>query len=114
MSDTPKIIQLLMCRNDNVWQGVLLGLGDDGVTYHCQGDTWQPCIPKLAHKEIELAEANTASATLLTTKCRELAEVTKQRDELLEALEDYIANGHSKALQERAKIIVDKAKGGAA
>lgn len=76
-----------MSRNDNAWQGVLLGLGDDGVTYHCQGDTWQPCIPKLAHKEIELAEANTVSATLLTTKCRELAEVTKQRDLLIEGLE---------------------------
>ena len=44
---TPKIIQLLMSPNDSVWQGVLLGLGDDGATYHCQGDTWQPYIPPL-------------------------------------------------------------------
>lgn len=35
----------------------------------------------------ELAEANTVSATLLATKCRELAEVTKQRDLLIEGLE---------------------------
>lgn len=85
-----------MCRNDNVWQGVLLGLGDDGVTYHCQGGTWQPCIPKLT----------------LQDKTIELAEVTKQRDELLKALEDYIDNGHSKALRERSKTIVVKVKGG--
>jgi hypothetical protein len=32
--------------------------------------------------------------------------------DLLEALESYIANGHSKALQERAKAIVDKATKG--
>lgn len=41
--------------------------------------------------ERELAEANTVSATLLATllatKCRELAEVTKQRDALIEGLE---------------------------
>ena len=37
--------------------------------------------------ERELAEVNTVSATLLTTKCRELAEITKQRDLLLEGLE---------------------------
>lgn len=71
MSDTPKIIQLLMCRNDNVWQGALLGLGDDGVTYHCQSGTWQHCIPKIA----------------LEDKAIELAEVTKQRDLLVEGLE---------------------------
>ncbi len=43
---------------------------------------------------------------------RELTEIIKQRDELLKALEDYIDNGHSKALQERAKAIVDKATKG--
>lgn len=37
--------------------------------------------------ERELAEANTVDATLLTTKCCELAEVTKQRDMLIEGLE---------------------------
>lgn len=40
--------------------------------------------------ERELAEANTVSATLLTTKCRELAEVTKQRDELADALQRFV------------------------
>lgn len=40
--------------------------------------------------ERDLAEANTVSATLLTTKCRELAEVTKQRDDLLESLKEVI------------------------
>jgi hypothetical protein len=64
MNDTPRIIQLLMSPNDSVWQGVLLGLGDDGTTYHCQGDTWQPYIPPLNPQD----------------KATELAVVTEQRD----------------------------------
>jgi hypothetical protein len=62
---TPKIIQLLMSHNDSVWQGVLLGLGNDGMTYHCQGDTWQPYIPPLEPQD----------------KATELTAVTEQRDE---------------------------------
>ena len=37
--------------------------------------------------ERELDSSNTVSATLLTTKCRELAKVTKQRDAAIEGLE---------------------------
>lgn len=45
-----KIIQLLMTPNDSAWQGVLLGLGDNGVTYHCQTGTWKPYIPPIDQK----------------------------------------------------------------
>jgi hypothetical protein len=45
--------------------------------------------------ERELADANTVSATLLTTKCRELAEVTKQRDEVTMALQNLIESLNS-------------------
>ena len=59
-----------MSPNDSVWQGVLLGLGDDGTTYHCQGDTWQPYIPPLNPQD----------------KAAELTAVTEQRDRLAEAM----------------------------
>jgi len=59
-----------MSPNDSLWQGVLLGLGDDGVTYHCQGDTWQPYIPPLNPQD----------------KAADLTAVTEQRDRLAEAL----------------------------
>ena len=51
---TPKIVQLLLCHNDNQWQGRLLGLGSDGVTYECgPKGAWVPFIPPLEHnKEI--------------------------------------------------------------
>ena len=83
--------------------------------------------------ERELAEANTVSATLLATllatKCRELAEVTKQRDELAKSLQlvwnhlkgerirhDYITGtkeaGDLKTLQEVCKQALAAVKGG--
>lgn len=71
--------------------------------------------------ERELAEANTVSttllATLLATKCRELAEVTKQRDDLLESLKEvmpYIV-GDRCVPWKKAQDAIDRAtEGGAA
>ena len=43
-----KIIQLLKLENDAIWQGRLLGLGDNGITYKL--DTkgrWEKFIPAL-------------------------------------------------------------------
>lgn len=42
----------------------------------------------------EFASSNTVSATLLATKCRELAEVTKQRDALISAMEEIGGGAH--------------------
>ena len=39
-----------MTPNDAAWQGVMLGLGDNGVTYHCQTGTWKPYIPPIDSK----------------------------------------------------------------
>jgi hypothetical protein len=65
-----------MSPNDSVWQGVLLGLGDDGITYHCQGDTWQPYIPPLKLQDkAELAavteQLENTQAELLKSNMRE-------------------------------------------
>jgi len=52
----PRIVQLLISPNDACWQGVLLGLGSDGVTYHCKTGHWEPYIPELGYapnKEID-------------------------------------------------------------
>ena len=47
---SPNIIQLLMAPNDATWQGVLLGLGNDGVTYVCgKSGRWEPYIPPLGY-----------------------------------------------------------------
>jgi len=44
----PKIIQLLLTPNDETWQGVLLGLDSDGVTYVCgTSGRWEPLIRPL-------------------------------------------------------------------
>jgi hypothetical protein len=38
---SPKIIQLLLTRNDSNWQGMLLGLADNGDTYRLDhADRW--------------------------------------------------------------------------
>jgi hypothetical protein len=47
--DKIKIVQIMMTPNDSTWQGRMLGLGSDGVTYHCYGDKWEPFIPSLAN-----------------------------------------------------------------
>jgi len=44
-----KIVQILIAPNDSTWQGVMLGLGDDGVTYHCKTGHWEPYIPQLGY-----------------------------------------------------------------
>jgi hypothetical protein len=49
MGSSPQIIQLLIAPNDSTWQGVLLGLGDNGVTHHCQTGHWEPYIPTLGY-----------------------------------------------------------------
>lgn len=41
-----KIIQLVATENDVTWQGRLLGLGDNGVTYVVNGrGRWEEFIP---------------------------------------------------------------------
>ena len=44
---SPKIIQILVAPNDALWQGRLIGLGDDGVTYQSQTDEWEPMVKPL-------------------------------------------------------------------
>jgi hypothetical protein len=66
--------------------------------------------------ERELDSSNTVSATLLTTKCRELAEVTKQRDDLLESLKEvmpYIV-GDRCVPWKKAQDAIDRATEGGA
>lgn len=47
---SPQIIQLLMTPNDATWQGVLIGLGSDGVTYVCgPSGRWETYIPPLGY-----------------------------------------------------------------
>jgi len=49
---SPKIIQILIAPNDATWQGILLGLGDDGVTYQVgTGTKWEPMIPTINSKD---------------------------------------------------------------
>ena len=44
----PIIVQLLMTPNDSTWQGRLLGLGNNGVTYVCgYNGTWEPFIQNI-------------------------------------------------------------------
>jgi len=44
---TPKIIQLLLTENNGTWQGRLLGLGNDGVTYVAEKEGWKLFITKI-------------------------------------------------------------------
>ena len=37
-----KFIQIMIAPNDATWQGVLLGLGDDGNVYAAGGCGWEP------------------------------------------------------------------------
>ena len=49
---SPKIIQILIAPNDALWQGMILGLGDDGVTYRAGSkNTWEPLIPPVGFYE---------------------------------------------------------------
>jgi len=48
---TPKIIQILATPNDPCWQGRMLGLCDNGVTYEVNHKgVWSPIIAPLSHK----------------------------------------------------------------
>lgn len=42
-----KIIQIVPMENNATWQGVILGLGDDGVVYEfsTSEQKWIVCIP---------------------------------------------------------------------
>ena len=40
----PKIVQVLIAPNDALWQGRLIGLGSDGVTYQTGADKWEPMV----------------------------------------------------------------------
>jgi len=40
-----KIIQLLPMPNDFTYQGVIFGLGDDGVVYENKGGYWHVAMP---------------------------------------------------------------------
>jgi hypothetical protein len=44
---SPKIIQILVTPNDDSWQGMLLGLSDDGVVYRVEEDGWVAMIKPL-------------------------------------------------------------------
>jgi len=48
-SCSPKIIQILIAPNDALWQGMLIGLDDAGVTYHAgTKSVWEPLISPLS------------------------------------------------------------------
>ena len=54
----PRIIQLIFARHDCQWQGRLLGLGSDGVTYVCdEKGEWAPFIPPLANEDVKATQA---------------------------------------------------------
>jgi len=48
-----KIIQIQAMLNDEYWQGVILGLGNDGVTYQYDGSGWSVYAPAIdmSHSE---------------------------------------------------------------
>ena len=46
-----KIIQILIAPENSKWQGVLIGLSDDGVVYECSGKgRWEKFIPPINTK----------------------------------------------------------------
>jgi len=51
MEGTVKIMQLVITPNDSNWQGILVGLGDNGITYEAKNDGhgwfWDPIIPNV-------------------------------------------------------------------
>ena len=45
---SPQIVQILIAPNDNIWQGRLIGLGSNGVTYEVgSSGKWEPIIAPL-------------------------------------------------------------------
>lgn len=53
-----KIVQLLLTPDGPLWQGRLLGLGSDGVTYEVgEGTRWVPMIAPLGYQPNTKAEA---------------------------------------------------------
>ena len=49
---SPKIVQILIAPNDAWWQSRLIGLGDDGVTYHAGTENvWEPLISPLSFQQ---------------------------------------------------------------
>ena len=43
-----KIIQIVFAESGSIWEGRLLGLGDDGTVYAIDPDgNWEPFIPPL-------------------------------------------------------------------
>lgn len=42
-----KIIQLLITPNNSIWQGQLLGLGSNGITYIMENNKWVPVIQNI-------------------------------------------------------------------
>ena len=40
-----KIIQILAMPNDEYYQGMTIGLGDDGVVYSASSNGWEVYIP---------------------------------------------------------------------
>jgi hypothetical protein len=51
-----KIIQIMIAPNDATWQGVLLGLGDDGNVYAAGGCGWEPYFEgKLSRENTEVS-----------------------------------------------------------
>ena len=50
-AEEPKIIQILIGPDSATWQGKLIGLGSDGVTYEAGADSrWHPILPNIGYK----------------------------------------------------------------
>lgn len=55
----PKIIQLMYTTNKGLWNGLLLGLGDDGVTYKASpSEGWVVCMESLENYAVRKLKAS--------------------------------------------------------
>ena len=49
-----RIIQILVAPENNKWQGMLLGLGDDGCVYYDSDGKWEIFIEGLTDEELNV------------------------------------------------------------
>lgn len=84
-----KIIQIQAMPNDPHWQGVVLGLGDDGITYMSEhmdvGSRWVPYVDN------RFVETDTAEVKALKEQIGELQSTIK----VLEAARPHWAQGYT-------------------
>lgn len=60
-----RIVQLLFAPNDATWQGVLLGLSDNGETFVCDDKgLWKPYIPPLGWVVDEAEKVETVDGSV--------------------------------------------------